>query len=222
MDLTGKVFGRLTVLERASHSGRQVKWHCKCACGGSTISFQFSLVAGKAQSCGCIAAEKARARWADGGTEEMRKRASEVANATHRLSKHPAYVSYTDMRQRCLNEKHKWYPAYGGRGIAIDPRWSTFENFWADMGGTWFKSAQIGRKDNDGNYSPDNCRWETPKEQQNNRRDTYKVDTPEGPMPLALAAEKYGLNPGCIRYRVEAGWPKEKIFTTSQRVKNVE
>jgi hypothetical protein len=73
------------------------------------------------------------------------------------------------MRQRCMNPNNAKYHRYGGRGIKICKRWNKFENFIEDMSSTWRKGLSIDRKDNDGNYEPNNCKWSTPKEQANNR-----------------------------------------------------
>ena len=73
------------------------------------------------------------------------------------------------MIQRCTDPNHKYYSNYGGRGITIDPRWLTFENFYEDMGERP-QGTSLDRENNDLGYFKDNCRWATRTEQANNRR----------------------------------------------------
>lgn len=219
--LTGKKFGKLSVLGLPlglKHS--QTKWVCKCECGFHTLTFGFSLLSGESKSCGCVAAEKSRHRWKN-PTEEMRKKLSDnSSHAKHRLSKHPLFRVWTDMKQRCFNRNNKFYFQYGGRGITVCERWMDFENFYQDMHATYERGLQIGRINNNGNYCPENCRWETRRQNQRNRSNTVYVETPLGRMLLLEASEIYGLTCACIKHRIKVGWPMDKTFLTpSERQK---
>lgn len=79
------------------------------------------------------------------------------------------YRVWWDMHQRCGNPKNERYPKYGGRGISVCERWADFGLFIADMGPRPSSDHSIDRKDNDGNYEPNNCRWATRSEQQRNK-----------------------------------------------------
>lgn len=88
---------------------------------------------------------------------------------------HPFYAAWVRMRQRCYNPKSTQYEYYGGRGITVDSRWDIFENFYQDMWSTWRLGLTLDRKEVNGSYSKDNCRWATWQEQAENKR-PYKID----------------------------------------------
>lgn len=216
----GDRFGKLSVVADLPLDHRQRRWKCLCDCGKETRTFQFSLLAGKAKSCGCTAAEKSKVRWSQPQPELRAKLSANARNATHRMSKHPAFRSWTDMKTRCLVTSSKWYPSYGGRGITIAEDWrSSFEKFWEDLGETWFKGAQLGRINNDAGYSRENCRWETAKQQQNNKSNNVFVETPSGRMTVSQAAEKYNLTHSCVNYRAKQGYSPADLVKPSERAK---
>ncbi len=89
-----------------------------------------------------------------------------------RTSSNPIYMAWKNMRQRCFNHAHPGSAAYNGRGIGICERWEDFELFASDMGPKPFSAAQLDRIDNNGDYTPTNCRWTTAKVNARNSRQT--------------------------------------------------
>lgn len=129
-----------------------------------------------------------------------------------RITKQDAtYRSWVRMKTRCFNKNDEHYPRYGGRGITICDRWRTFLNFLDDMGPR-LPGTSIGRINNDGQYCPENCRWETAKEQASNRRTnrfiTYRGET----LTMAQWARRIGRPRQTIRNRLERGCSPEEIM----------
>lgn len=117
------------------------------------------------------------------------------------------------MRARCLNPKHSFYHLYGGRGIEICERWSSFMNFLSDMGERP-KGKSLERLDNLKGYSPDNCAWRTPRQQARNRRDNRLITFNGVTRCITEWSERTGMSIIVIHYRIKHGWPLEKVFHT--------
>jgi hypothetical protein len=121
---------------------------------------------------------------------------------------HPLYGIWSAMLARCFNPKCPAFKNYGGRGITVCERWhNSYPTFEADMLPTRQPGFTIERIDNDGPYSPENCCWTTRTKQNRNRRDNVRIDTPDGPMGLAEAAERFGFKYGTFRSRYHRGEP---------------
>jgi len=120
------------------------------------------------------------------------------------------------MRRRCLDPLDKDWPNYGARGVTVCESWRrSFSAFWADMGPSYQDNLTLGRVDNDGPYSPDNCRWETVHQQANNRRTNTLVATSKGSMTLSQAARAFGLKPVTLLARIRRyGWTLERALNT--------
>lgn len=195
IELAGQKFGRWTVERLGEKRGRVNHWWCVCECGVRREVNGCSLREGASTSCGCYASE-----W------------SVKKHTSHGMHKHPAYLTWRAMRRRCQLPTDPGYKDYGGRGITVCDTWQSFEGFWADMGATWAEGLTIDRKNTNGNYLPDNCRWATPKQQGNNRRNNVMIQTPLGPMNVTQASETFGVNRNTITRRMRDGWlPKELL-----------
>lgn len=196
---SGYIFGKLKVL-RFSHSDNTYAYfECVCECGEITVVTGQRLRSGNTTSCGC-----------------KRKLSIKKIRTTHGLSKTEEYDIWTHMKMRCMNPKDKKYKDYGGRGIKVCDRWSGkngFENFFSDMGNKPTRGHSIDRKDNNGDYEPDNCRWATAKEQCNNTRRNVILEYNGEKHNIEQWAKKIGINPATIWSRLDKGWDiKSSLF----------
>ena len=128
------------------------------------------------------------------------------------LASVPEHGVWGGMLHRCRNPNRKDYAHYGGRGIRVCIRWHTFEHFYTDMGSRPSPKHTIDRKDNNGNYEPENCQWVLPRAQANNRRSNRPVSYHGTQMTLRNAIRAAGdvVTKWTVRLRLERGWPVER------------
>jgi hypothetical protein len=120
-------------------------------------------------------------------------------------TEHPLYCTWRTMHERCSCTTQGSYYKYGGRGISVDPRWDDFETFVKDMGDKPSSEYSLDRIDNDDNYSPENCRWATKEEQQNNRRDSILITLGKTTKTVSQWSEHFGVNRRAVYYRIGNG-----------------
>ncbi len=115
------------------------------------------------------------------------------------------------MKARC-DPEGQFADRYAQRGIVVCERWSSFENFWADMGASFAKGLTLEREDNDRGYEPGNCVWADYYAQASNTRRNRWIDTPSGPMTMAQASRAFGINVGTLASRVKRGVAEDRLF----------
>ena len=201
-DLTGQKFGKLTVLERAEdyitpQNEREVQWRCKCDCGRECIVRGHNLRNGHTTSCGCAIIE---------------------ASTKHGMHNTRIYGIYRGMLNRCYNENLVQYPDYGGRGIYVCDEWrgeNGFINFmnWA-MSHGYRDDLTIDRINNNGPYSPENCRWVTMVIQANNKRSNVYIEYNGESHTISEWSTITGIPYATLRKRLNDGWDINRIFNT--------
>lgn len=178
----GQVFGRWLVLRRGpdhfTPRGKpRVRWTCRCECGNSSDVLASSLRRGASRSCGCLQREIAT---------QMKLK--------HGESNTLFYDMWVHIKQRCQNPDNVSFRHYGARGITVCDRWLDYTAFKADMEPSYQPGLTIDRIDNDGPYSPENCRWATAEVQMRNQRKTVRVRWDGKQVPLADLADKHGVD----------------------------
>lgn len=191
-DITGRTFGRLTVLglDHVTERGRTY-WLCECDCADRTrfIVRRDALISGATTSCGCLSRERFIER-----------------NTRHGMATSRLYKIWEGMRQRCENKNNPRYDSYGGRGITVCDDWNDFENFrdWSLSHG-YADDLSIDRRDNNQDYSPENCRWADRVAQQNNRR-VNRYFTYAGETKTITEWSRYlGVSYSTLWYRIDRG-----------------
>lgn len=196
-DITGQRFGRLTVIKYVGIGKHgYATWLCKCDCGNTKIVSGHCLRRGNTHSCGCLAKE---------------------SRYVHGMKGTRLYNIWQNMKCRCYNKNHPAYPNYGGRGITICDEWRHDFSAFHDcaMSHGYADGLTIERIDNDGNYTPDNCRWATRFEQSQNTRRNRIIEMDGERKTLAEWARQYNLNYCTVISRINKhGWTPEKALKT--------
>lgn len=194
----GRRFGRWTVIECDSLTPQRYKghyWICRCDCGSYASVYASSLIKGKSLSCGCLRKEQTAERF-----------------STHKKSKSKLHRLWSIMKQRCYYLGRDNYKYYGGRGIAVCDEWKDdFQAFydWA-MANGYREGLTIDRKDVDGNYCPENCRWITQKEQASNKSNVRQITYNGETHTIPEWAEITGMNYSALYRRLTSlGWAAE-------------
>lgn len=193
-DLTGLTFHRLTVVELAGKSPKKSSlWRCRCECGNETVTATAKLTSGATKSCGCWSRDRI---------------------TSHGLHDVPEYYVWQQMKERCNNPKRKSYQRYGARGITVCERWQeSFANFYADMGPRP-EGTSLDRIDNNGPYSPENCRWADNFTQCRNRRATVWIEFRGETKCRKDWATQFGVDVATLAQRLARGWTMERAVTT--------
>lgn len=210
-DLTGRKFGRLTVVRFAGRkkepSGQRKNfWECSCECGVKKIVGGTPLRDGRSTSCGCASVERIIKQ-----------------NTTHGLKDHPLYATWEKMNGRCSCPTNPKFPRYGGRGIKVLEPWaSSFQAFHDDMAPTHKPGLTLDRKNNDGPYCKDNCRWATRREQANNTSTNRFLEVGGERHTVADWARIIGVKPHVIQTKLQRGQSEEKAiaFIASQQYRS--
>ena len=201
-DLTGRGFHRLTVTGYAGPVRGHQLWICLCTCGQERVVTANNLLRKHTRSCGCHKAEVI----------------ARGARRRHSGSHTPEWAAWQHLKARCSNTARPDYCNYGGRGITVCERWlECFDNFIADMGKKLSPAHTLDRIDNDGPYSPENCRWATRSVQNTNKRLTRRITFDGVTKTVHEWCEQYHMPLRVVLQRLRNGWEPLRALTASIR-----
>lgn len=200
LDLVGCRFGRLVVINEATPIKRHRRWNCRCDCGTVVTVYQTCLRSGNTKSCGCLCPDISREKFTIHGENNRNSRLHSIWNG---------------MLGRCRNSNDPRYEDYGGRGISVYPDWENYLSFkdWALTHG-YSDDLTLDRIDVNGNYYPENCRWATRYEQQNNMRSNTFITFNGKTLTLAQWSREIGVKYTTLVTRWRRGWSVERMLTT--------
>lgn len=195
LDYIGKRYGRLIVIGEAGKGKYGEKlFRCICDCGKEATSNVYNLQHGRIVSCGC--------------KSEERRRTIGEERRTHGCSNTRLYAKWLEMKERCKFDKY-----YNDRGIKVCDEWMDFAIFkeWSETHG-YEEGLSIERKDINGGYSPDNCKWIPFSEQAWNKRNTVYITYRGETKAMAIWAREKGIKYDTLRSRRDRGWSDEEII----------
>lgn len=204
IDMKGEKIGRLTVLERAENTkSNKAQWLCLCDCGNKVVIPRSSFIRGT-KSCGCL-----RSDWA------------KENNRIHGMKKTRLYRIWSGMKDRCCNPNSKYWGRYGGRGICVCDEWKNFIDFyeWSLESG-YSEKLTLDRIDNNGDYCPENCRWSTYKQQENNRSNNRILVHNGESHTISEWSEIVGIDQRLISQRLYHGWSAYRALTELPKRRN--
>lgn len=201
--VAGERFERLVLVRREGTDGRNSLWRCRCGCGTERVVPIGNLRRGLTRSCGCLSAEM---------TAQRNLKHGYSVGSRYRTE----YGIWAAMMRRCFNPNRPEFKDYGGRGITVCDAWQKFENFLGDMGQRP-ASLTLDRINNDGDYTPENCRWARRSEQARNTRANRIVTYRGRQIRLIKAIDASGLPYTTVMTRIHRGWPEDRWFIPKLR-----
>lgn len=190
---------------------------CICDCGKETHVVLTAINSGKTQSCGCLVGEKAKERISGSSNYFYKNGKGNLSNRLYRI--------WNALKSRCKSINSLSYKNYGGRGICVCDDWIiNFENFekWAIENG-YNDTLSIDRKDVNGNYCPENCKWSNRKDQGNNKRNNIPLTIYNETKNISqwVADPRCVVSSHCLYYRINSGWEPELALTTPKYDKSI-
>ena len=192
----GDRYGRLMILAEITETQERRSFLCRCDCGKELKAYLYKINFGRTKSCGCLKKEFLINR-----------------NLKHGHSNTKLYKVWRMMKQRCFDKNNNRYSNYGGRGIKVCAQWLVFDLFyeWAINNG--FKEGlTIERRNNNGNYEPENCTWISLQEQAINRRTNKHIEFNGKVLVLQQWSELLRIDYDVLQWRLSHGWSVERAF----------
>ncbi len=186
--IIGHKYNMLTPLYVSGRTSyKSLVYRCRCDCGKETDVIATHLTRGIVKSCGCLRG--------DGRCKTL------------------TYSSWMSAKMRCISKSDEHYKDYGGRGIKMCSMWlNSFDNFLSDMGERPSLDYTLDRIDVNGDYCPENCRWATNIEQQNNKRNNHYIYYNGEKNSVASFARRFNIAGFRVFYGLKKGLSPDEII----------